>query len=126
MAASARNPEPAPPSATDRLTAAQAELEQTNARLAELNAQRAERLLADDTPGAVSVCIEASNLALTARALEEKIALLREKAAEEDHARRARRVTRLDGRSDRRTDQRVSAIRGSALPVADTAAGRSA
>jgi hypothetical protein len=81
--------QPAAPSATDRISAAQSALEQANARLAELHERRNAALLRDDNGAAVALGIEITNLKLEARASEDKISLLREKAAEEERARKA-------------------------------------
>jgi hypothetical protein len=86
----ASNPEQSvPPSATDRLTSVRAALDATTRKISELDQARNERLLADDNEGAIKLGIEIASLRLSARADVDKIALLREKAAEEDKARRA-------------------------------------
>jgi hypothetical protein len=110
MAASARKAEPAPSSASSRLEAAQAALEEANRKLAELNEQRNAALLADNNAEAIKLGIEITNLKLEARANEDKIALLREKAAEEDKERRAKEKAVLIERIEKKLAQRDAAM----------------
>jgi hypothetical protein len=95
MAAPAARKEPAPPSASDRLATAQAALAEANAKLAELNARRNECLLKDDIPGAIELGAQIASLKLAAEAHADRIAQLREKAAQEDQARRAQERERV-------------------------------
>jgi hypothetical protein len=88
MAVAARK-QSAPSSATSRIEAAQAALEESNRKLAELNEQRNAALLRDDNAAAVQFGIEIANLKLSARAEEDRIALLREQATREEQERRA-------------------------------------
>jgi hypothetical protein len=100
----ARKPEPTPP--TERLASAQAALEETNRKLAELNEQRNAALLRDDNAAAVQFGIEATNLKLTARAEEDKIALLRKLVAEEERERRAQEKAALIEQVEAKIEQR--------------------
>jgi hypothetical protein len=109
MPAPART-EPAPSSATDRIASAQAELQQANARLAELTEQRNAALLKDDNATAISLGVEATNLRLTTRAIEDKITLLREQAAREDQERRAQERERVIEGIEKKIAQRDRAI----------------
>jgi hypothetical protein len=90
MAVTLRKQQSAPPSATSRIEIAQSRLEETNRKLAQLHEQRNAALLRDDNAAAVQFGIEIANLKLAARADEDKISLLREQAAREEQARRAR------------------------------------
>jgi hypothetical protein len=88
MPTSARKSETAPPSASSRLEVAQSALEEANAKLAELNEQRNACLLKDDIAGAIEFGARSATLKLTVEAHADRIAQLRQKAAEEEHARK--------------------------------------
>jgi hypothetical protein len=117
MAASARKSEPAPSSASGRLEAAQAALEEANRKLAELNARRNECLLADDNAAAIELGVQITNLKLAARAHEDKIVLLREKAAEEERARRAKEREAVIAGIEKKIQQRDAAMEGVAAAI---------
>jgi hypothetical protein len=110
MSAPARAEQPAPPSASSRIEGAQAELQQANARLAELNEQRNAALLKDDNATAIALGIEATNLRLTTRAIEDKITLLREQAAREDQERRAQERERVIEGIEKKIEKRDAAM----------------
>jgi hypothetical protein len=113
MAASARKEtvsSPTPPSATDRLAAAQAALEETDRKIVELDRRRNEFLLADNNAEAIKTGIEITNLKLEARAHADKLALLREKAAEEEQARRAQEKAILVEKIETKLAQRDKAM----------------
>jgi hypothetical protein len=118
MAALARKPQ----SPTERLAAAQAELEQANARLAELAEQRNAALLKDDNAGAIAFGVEISNLKLAARAHEDKIKLLREQAVEEERARREREREAQIGKIEEKIEQRDQAMQEVAAAIKQLAA----
>jgi hypothetical protein len=107
-----------PPSAASRIEAAQAALEETNRKLAELNEQRNAALLRDDNGAAVAFGIELANLRLAARADEDKIGLLREAAAREEQARRAKEKEALIGKIEKLLAGRDAAGRELADAVA--------
>jgi len=115
--------QPASTSATDRISAAQSALEQANARLAELHEQRNAALLRDDNGAAVQFGIEASNLKLVARAEEDRIALLRERAEREAAERRTREREGQVRRIEKKLGERDSVGRelGDAIAAADRA-----
>jgi hypothetical protein len=95
VAVTVRKSEPAPSSATDRLAATQAALEEANAKLAELNEQRNAALLEDRNADAIALGVEATNLKLSARAHEDKIQLLRDLAERESDERLAKQKAAL-------------------------------
>jgi hypothetical protein len=101
----------------ERLAAAQAELEQANARLAELAEQRNAALLKDDTAGAIALGVEIANLKLAARAHEDKIKLLREQAAAEERARREREREAQIGKIEEKIEQRDAAMQEVAAAI---------
>jgi hypothetical protein len=82
-------------SATVRIEAARAELEQANARLAELDQSRNAALLADDTATAISLGIELASLKLAAGAHADKIQLLRSLVEKEAAERRGQERARV-------------------------------
>jgi hypothetical protein len=94
MAAPARK-EPAPASASDRLTTTQVALEETNRKIGELDAQRNECLLADNNEGAIKVGIELAGLKLAAGAHADKIQLLRSLVEKEAAERRGQERERV-------------------------------
>jgi hypothetical protein len=79
-----------PKSATGRLEAAQAALEETTRKLAELRAKRDAALLADDDATAIALGAELDGLTQAARAYEDKARLLRDAAQREAADRRVR------------------------------------
>jgi hypothetical protein len=83
-----------------RAEQAAAELEQTNARLAELNEQRNAALLRDDNADAIALGGEIASLTLSARAFEDKITLLRAQDAREAAEKRAKLVEEDHRRTD--------------------------
>jgi hypothetical protein len=109
--------EPAPSSATDRLASTQAALAQANARIAELDAQRNAALLKDEDATAVKLGTEIDALKQAARAHSDKIALLKEQAAEEERARRAREREELIERIEKKLVQRDAAMEGVAAAI---------
>jgi hypothetical protein len=110
MAAPARKPEPAPPSASDRLASAQAALEETNRKLAELDQRRNECLLADDNEGAIKHGIAITSLKLEARAHADKIELLRGLVEKEAAEIRAKDREALVGKLEAKLAQRDKAM----------------
>jgi hypothetical protein len=110
-------PAPAPPSATDRLAAAQAALADTTSKIAELDQQYNESLLADDNAGAVKLGIEITNLKLEARAHARKCELVKEKAAEEERARKAAEKAALVEKIEAKIAQRDGAMEGVAAAI---------
>src|SRR6516225_5150085 len=87
MPAPARKPQ----AAADRIESTQAALEAANRQLAELTERRNQCLLKDeDTAAAIDLGIKIANLKNAARAHEDRIQLLREQAAEEERARKAK------------------------------------
>jgi hypothetical protein len=114
----ASNPEQAAPSsAADRLASVRAALDATTRKISELDQARNERLLADDNEGAIKLGIEIASLRLSARADVDKIALLREKAAEEERARRAQERQALIERIEKKIAQRDAAMEGVAAAI---------
>jgi hypothetical protein len=123
MAAAPVRKEPAPSSATDRLASTQAALAQANARIAELTEQRNKALLAsDDDTSAIKLGGEIDALRQAARAHGDKIALLKEQAAEEDAARRAKEREVLIERIEKKIAQRDAAMEGVAAAIKQLAA----
>jgi hypothetical protein len=119
MAATARKPEPTPPSATDRLASTQAALAQATARIAELDEQRNASLLAsDDDTTAIKLGSEIDALHQAARAHSDKIKLLREEVAKEEQERRAQAKADLIEKIEKKIAQRDAAMEGVAAAVA--------
>jgi hypothetical protein len=118
-----KQPQSAAPSATDRISAAARALEEANRKLVELNEQRNQCLLKDDNAGAIELGIAIANLKLSARAEEDRIALLRERAAEEERARKAKEKEALVGKIEKKLAGRDAAGKelASALAAADRA-----
>jgi hypothetical protein len=110
MAAIARKPQLAPPSATGRIDAAQAALGEANRELAELTEKRNAALLKDDNAAAIELGVGIANLKLAARAHEDKIALLREQAAREEQARREKERETQIGKIEATIEQRDKAM----------------
>jgi hypothetical protein len=111
MAVTLRKPQPAPSSATDRLAAAQAALEEANRKLAELNEQRNAALLKDDDQEAIRLGSEIDALQQAAKAHEDKVRLLREAVAEEERERRVRERKGLIKRIQDKLDRRLALAR---------------
>jgi hypothetical protein len=109
-----RKPEPAPtpPSASERLAATQRELEETTRKITERDAQRTAALLADDNAGAIKLGIEITNLKLETRAHADKIALLKDLAAKEDQARKAKEREAQIEKVEAKIKQRDAAMQG--------------
>jgi hypothetical protein len=101
---------PARKSATGRIDAAQAALEQTNRELAELTEKRNAALLRDDNAAAIELGVQIANLKLAARAHEDKIGLLREEVAREEQARREKEREAQIGRIEAKLVQRDKAM----------------
>jgi hypothetical protein len=117
-ASSAHKPEPASPSASDRLASTQTALAQATARIAELTEQRNKALLAsDDDATAIKLGSEIDALRQAARAHGDKIALLKEQAAEEERARRAREREALIEKIEKKIAQRDAVMEGAASAI---------
>jgi hypothetical protein len=110
MAAPARKPEPAPPSATDRLATAQAAVEESINKLTELNQQRNQCLLTDNDAEASRLAVEIQELQRLADGHRDKVALLKQAALEEERARRAKEQAALVGRIEAKIEQRDKAM----------------
>jgi hypothetical protein len=118
MAAAPVRKEPAPPSATDRLAAAQAALAQATARIAELTEQRNASLLAsDDDTTAIKLGAEIDALRQAARAHADKIELLKVEVAAAERARREEEREALIGRIEAKIKQRDAALEGAATAI---------
>jgi hypothetical protein len=89
-----------------RLEVAQSALEQANRDLASLHEQRNSELLRDNNAAAIELGIKIANVALAARAHEDKIGLLREAAAREEQALREKECEAQIGRIEKKIDQR--------------------
>jgi hypothetical protein len=103
MPAPARKPQ----AAADRIESTQAALEAANRQLAELTERRNQCLLKDeDTAAAIDLGIKIANLKNAARAHEDRIQLLREQAAEEERARKAKdreaNISKIEAKIDLR------------------------
>jgi hypothetical protein len=109
-------------SASKRLEAAQAAIEETNRRLAEVSVQRNAALLKDDDETAIKLGAEIDTLRQAARAHGDKIKLLREAAAEEERARRAKEQEALIGRIEAKIEQRDKALEDAAAAIKQLAA----
>jgi hypothetical protein len=82
-------------SATSRLEAAQAGLDDTHRKLAELNTRRNECLLKDNDAEAAELAAEIEKLARLVAGHRDKIALLKQAAAEQEQARKVKEKAAL-------------------------------
>jgi hypothetical protein len=105
-------------SSEGRLASAQAALEDANRKLAGLNEKRNQCLLGDDNAGAIALAGEMANLKLAARAEEDRIALLRAQAAEEEKARKVREREGLI----KQIEEKLAARDAAGADLADAAA----
>jgi hypothetical protein len=112
MAAS--RPKSAP---VDRIESAQAALAEANRLIAELTEQRNGALLRDDTGAAIELGAKVAQLKLAARAHEDKITLLREQAAEEERARKAKEREAQIERISAQIDERDKALQEVATAI---------
>jgi hypothetical protein len=110
MAVAARKSEPAHPSASERLASAQAAVEESIDKLCRLNARRNEYLLKDNDAEAAKLAAEIQELQQLADGHRDKVALLKQAAAEEERARRAKEQAALVGRIEAKLELRDKAM----------------
>jgi hypothetical protein len=96
--------------ATGRLEAAQAAIEEANHKLAELNERRNQCLLRDNDTEAAKLSTEIENLQRLVHGHRDKINLLRDEAQREEQARRVKERAALIGRIEVKLDLRDRAM----------------
>jgi hypothetical protein len=103
--------------ATGRLEAAQAAIEEANRKLAELNERRNQCLLRDNDTEAAKLSTEIENLQRLVQGHHDKINLLRDEAQREEQARRVKERSALIGRIEVKLDLRDRAMQEVAAAI---------